>query len=250
MIGRVLITFLLIAFCLCAIGQENAQYTDEILLKNDHVLRAKIIEWRYGEQVQLELESGGKVLIPEKIIDTLKSNGLVIYHSPSYHYAERKMAYCFSSSLISPSSDHEDGLGLGWGLSFSGSWQQHRLLNLGIGFGFDSYQMDNVERYLPVFVELRSYLTPSKTSFYIDIKAGRSAIISDEKEGSADLQGGWMFYSSIGLRFSMGESDLLIDYGCKFQKAQSEWVIDDRGGIRTVQEFTLRRFALRCSILI
>ena len=277
------IWFFLLFACLSVVvkaqhdGVDLDKITTKIYLKNGSVITGKVISYRQGGDLIIDV-SGHRLTLHENEVERLvqvlpkgeekkATKPAVKKHTSHKKYASKhkKSAHKKKSKpiklresglffhydgLINSSKDQKDNLMMGVGVSAAGGYQFNRYFGVGAGVGFDRYARKRKEKIIPVFAEIKSYPFGKKKFLELSIAGGYgfALAINDKIE---EAEGGWMLYPSVGVRFpsSDGKSDILLSIGYKFQKATFTYRQSTHSDILIFHQF-YRRFTISLGMML
>lgn len=228
--NRILIYLILSLSFFCAtnlFAQKDAKSKKSIIYLNDgSIFKGEIIEYT-KEEVRLKLrESSLTIEIErEKILDVVNVKNyddfLTRYdkiHYP-YDFKDRGFYQTLSLKLMPETSDRFGNLNIGIGLNYSFGYQINRTFGLGLGLGLDSYTFNDKQVILPLYLEARGYLLPSKVSPMYKLALGYGFGLENEELNIVETQQGLLFHPAFGFRFdSSGENNLILDLGLRYQQ--------------------------------
>jgi hypothetical protein len=238
-------------------AQDDPAYTDLIYLKNGSMFKTRIIDYRQGDTITVEIAGGHILKFAESEIEKIRQvadapqETVVIREqrkrTPRDAYAVEGW-YGFASSAFSGQSD---GI---WGASASivnfdagAGYQFSPWLGLGLGAGYNLYNADTGESVAPVFAECRLYPFKKNLGPYLHLIGGYGFALKNESFGIEEARGGLLVHPAVGWRVLLGEKFFLtFDLGARFQSA--EFTHNDLGWWlpgRSVRDVTYRRTTLR-----
>jgi hypothetical protein len=226
---------------------EEKQAT--VFLKGGTRLDVTIIDWDLEKGLKATTLWGQKMFFPKDQIKKVKSFSNESKLNP-YHFRQRGIYYALYGGLITSNHGQRFNDANGYTLSFASGYRFHRLFSLGLGGGIDQYADNSGERVYPIFVDLRSFLFASNTTYVFNVQTGYSLAFNDATRGIMDSQGGFMFYPNIGLSFGSSDAKFSFDVGYKFQNAT--WTYTDLWEVRNRTEYRLdyKRFVIRFGVVL
>lgn len=243
------IALIILAWVVSFTAQAQQETTSEIYiveLESGSKFEAEINEWIIGEYIDLKTEFNSNLIIPaENITKVIQKKTL----ESSYLYPEKGYYASAKGQFITGNEGQRARHVNGVGFSISGGKKWHRLLNLGVGIGYDRYIWKSGENLVPIFLEYTAFLNKRTTSLYVNVQSGYSLAFADWDYLQADAKGGFMVYPAAGLRMGSGQTKVLLDVGYKFQNAQFTYR-DAWSPTTKEQTLTYRRLCLRLGILI
>lgn len=259
--NKVLLTLLTLLTLLAAVGGLIAQepYTDLIYLKNGSVFKSKIIDYRQGDSITVEIAGGHILKFADSEIEKIQQIGAGV--------PEQKVEVREKRVRLSPEAYRvKGGYGFGsigfhgqtngiWGptaavnLEAGGGYQFNRFLGIGLGTGYNLYDVDRGESVIPLFLDYRMHPFKKNLGPYLNIALGYGFAVAEESFGITEAKGGVLFHPAIGWRVPAGERFFFtFDLGARFQNAEftqeNQWWLAGK----TVREVTYRRTTFRVGI--
>ena len=195
---------------------------DKVILYGDSKFVGKLIFYRPGDSVQLQLKNGEIVTFPQRMVKkvvmeeykaekayTFKERG--VYNATYFNLSFGKTNYLYGSN-----TSH-----IGVAIENITGFQFKRLVGAGLGLGFDNYYATgNDANVLSVFGEVRGYLSRQNMSPYYSFSSGVGFPMVNTKDNLnlTDHRGGLMVHPAIGLRFGASSKiNFFADIGAKYQ---------------------------------
>ena len=201
---------------------------DKVILYGDSKFVGKLIFYRPGDSVQLQLNNGQIVTFPQRIVKkvvmeevkavkaekvySFKERG--IYNATYFNLSFGKTSYLYGS--------HTSHLGVA--LENITGFQFNRLVGAGLGIGFDNYYATgNDANVLSIFSEVRGYLSRQNRSPYYSFSSGVGFPLLNKNDylnyNYTGHRGGLMMHPAIGLRFGASSKiNFFADIGAKYQR--------------------------------
>lgn len=131
-------------------------------------------------------------------------------------------------------------------------YQFNKWLGLGLGVGYDMYNVDIRQAIIPVFTEVRGRVLDKKVSPIYSVSAGVGFGVNNEENGITKMKPGFMWNPALGFSIQGSENaSFVIDLGYQFQ--HMTYIIDgdmwNPSIIKTEQEYHFKRLALRLGLL-
>ncbi|MBK7407469.1 MAG: hypothetical protein IPJ40_04890 [Saprospirales bacterium] len=268
MTGRMNKPWLLFTLAFCLLGalalhaQTEPAYTDMVYLKNGSMFKARIIDYRQGDTITIEIAGGHILKFAESEIEKIQQVGQAVVEQPVYIRERRqgisrdaypvKGGYGFGNSAFSGQTDGVFGPTASIiNFEAGGGYQFNQWLGVGLGTGYNLYDNDRGESVIPLYAETRIYPFKKNLGPYFHLIAGYGFALKQESFGIVDAKGGILFHPAIGWRVAAGEKFFFtFDIGALFQKAQyteeNQWWLPGR----TVRDVLYQRTTFRIGIQI
>ena len=235
-------------------------YTDVVYLKNGSVFKTKIIDYRQGDTITVEIAGGHILKFADADIEKIQQLSMVTAE-PQVVVRERK------KSLTRDAYPVKGGYGFGnaafsgqtgglFGTTASiinfeggGGYQFNRFLGIGLGSGYNLYDQNRGESVIPLYVDYRMYPFKKNLGPYLHLIGGYGFALKEENFGIIEAKGGILFHPAIGWRVAAGDKFFFtFDLGARFQTAEytqeNQWWLSGR----TIREVTYRRTTFRIGI--
>jgi len=244
------IAFSIIVLCLSGTVLFAQKASDNIYLKNGDILIGSIVQYSITDDVVIELRNGNELTVPRSAIERVEMSG-----SKSSSYRKHKEKQWYNQTSLRTLN----GLDAVWGDNIMGlgvqnvtGYQYNKWLGLGLGAGYDMYQIDSRQAIIPVFTELRGHVLDGKVSPIYSIAAGIGFGVNNEDNAITKIKPGFMWNPSIGFSVQgKDNSSFIIDLGYQFQYIT--YIIDgdvwNPNIIRTEQDYHFKRLALRLGLM-
>lgn len=244
------------------VRDDDPSTVDIVYLFNGSIFKGKI-RYETSHNLVLELNNGEQLSFHAKEIREVHRKQPVdaIVERPAHDFkyisasspkARKVKSYDFRergwfnvTSFALPNGFYFGEPQLGIGLHNLTGFQFNRLLGLGLGLGFDAFNIQQGEYIASVYGEARSYPAKSRTAPFASFGAGYGFGFPNEQTGITKAQGGFRWHPALGLRLGADKDlNLVIDAGYIFQTATYTREIEflNRTEIRKVD---FRRFTLR-----
>lgn len=207
---------------------SDIQYIDIVHLKDGSEFRGKIIEYKHGEYLKMEILGGQIVEFPAKQI---KKTVQQPYGDSAYvPKVVKTREYRFRESGIYNETSVQFPNGLNsWSTWISGigvhhvvGYQYNRWIGGGIGLGFETFYPGYGEVIVPLYAEARGYLMKKNvTPFYsVSLGYGFAPNIDVSEVNRIGGRGGLLFNPNLGYRFGASDgSNFTLSLGYRLQKA-------------------------------
>ncbi len=196
---------------------------DKVYLKNDTKLVGKLVLYRPGDSVQIQLANGQILGFSDKevqkiVMEDLKTN-------KPYNFREKGIfnvtyfGLSFGKTQLpwSPAQTH-----LGINVENITGYQFNRLVGAGLGIGYDNYYVTGTDaNVLSVFSAFRGYMSQHATTGYYSLSGGIGFPMVNTKDNLnlSAHRGGLLVYPAVGLRFgASARMNFFADIGVKFQR--------------------------------
>jgi len=223
---------------------------DSVYLKNGDVLTGTIVQYSITDNVVLELRNGLELTIGRETIDRVEMSES---KSTRFIAPKHKQWYNQTSirSLAGQDATNFQNI-IGAGIQNVTGYQFNKLFGLGIGIGYDMYNIDRRQAIIPVFTEVRGRFLDKKVSPQYSLGAGLGFGINAEENGISKIKPGFMWNPAFGFSIQgRDNASFSIDIGYQFQYITN--VTDGHNWnaniIRTVQDYHYKRLALRMGIM-
>jgi len=256
--NKVLLT---VVALLVAAGALFAQepYTDLIYLKNGSVFKSRIIDYRQGDTITVEIAGGHILKFADSDIEKIQQ---IVAGEPvppaeirekktrvSAENYRVKGGYGFGSMGFHGQSGGVLGSSAAINLEAGGGYQFNRFLGVGIGTGYDLFDPERGESVIPLYADYRLYPFKRNLGPYFNLALGYGFALAEESFGITDAKGGILFHPAIGWRVPAGDRFFFtFDLGARFQNAEftqeNQWWLAGR----TVRDLTYRRTTFRFGI--
>ncbi|MBK6902968.1 MAG: hypothetical protein IPH04_09195 [Saprospirales bacterium] len=243
-------------------AQVEQTYTDIIFLKNGSVFKSRIIDYRQGDTITVEIAGGHILKFADADIAKIQQAS-VVPQEPQTIVRERRKAisrdaypvkggYGFATAAFSGQTGGVFGPSASI-INFEGGggYQFGRFLGLGIGTGYNLYDVNRGESVIPLYLDYRMYPFKKNLGPYLNLAGGYGFALKEEALGIVEAKGGILLHPSIGWRVAVGDKFFFtFDLGARFQKAEytqeNQWWLPGR----TVREVTYQRTTFRIGIQI
>ena len=222
-----------------AIGQEIAYY-DVIKTHNGFTFQGQIVEWDKEKKIVLLTDQGVRMQFAAGEIKKIKQKprkpeaGL----AKPYNFQEEGFYHLFNLGISS-------GPDAGISVTHAIGLQLNRWLGIGVGAGYENYELDEGKRIIPVFAEARGYALKENISPYYAVRVGYGFALTNPEQFWTDADGGFLFNPEIGYRFGASSTmNFTIGLGAKLQNATftREWEWSDEINVDVLK---YRRFEVK-----
>lgn len=241
-------------------AQVEDPYTDMLYLKNGSVFKTRIIDYRQGDTITVEIAGGHILKFAESEILKITQAGALAPETQVIVRERRKAlspenypvkgGYGFATNAFSGQTGGVFGPTASI-LNFEagGGYQFNRFLGFGLGTGYNLYDGDRGESIVPLYAEYRMYPFKKNLGPYFHLIGGYGFALKEESFGIVDAKGGLLLHPCIGWRVAAGEKFFFtFDIGARLQKAQftqeNQWWLPGR----TVRDVTYQRTTFRIGI--
>ena len=201
---------------------------DKVILYGDSKFVGKLIFYRPGDSVQLQLNNGEIVTFPQRMVKQVvmeEVKAQKVKAEKVYSFKERGVYNATYFNLSFGKTNYQYGSNkphLGVAIENITGFQFNRLLGAGLGIGFDNYYATgNDANVLSLFSEVRGYLSRQNTSPYYSFSSGVGFPMVNTKDNLnlTGHRGGLMVHPAIGLRFGASSHiNFFADIGAKYQR--------------------------------
>jgi hypothetical protein len=226
--------------------------TDVIYLKNGSVFRGQIEAYEVGKTLKLRIDKDNLLVFESDQIKKVVQ--LAMEHeattaAPKKKYAFKEKGIYFAAQLGYIGGNDQFGNYVnGFNIHIKSGYQFHRLLGAGIGTGVDFYNV-NIGTIVPVYGEVRGYLSERNISPFYTLAAGVGVPIRDQNSAFNDGEMGIYLAPSVGLRLgASSEANMTISLGLQWQKATYTQNIEGNR-VFNEDEYTFRRFNLGVGLI-
>ena len=142
------------------------------------------------------------------------------------------------------------GIRPGLGFNFTYGKMLKRKMGFGIGAGLDIYGSNRGTHIVPIFAEMRGYLSEKKVSPFYRVGLGYGFNFESEEDFVVETKGGYMIDSQIGLRLGARSGvNFTIGAGIKIQDSAFRQEFPWNEGDYTEVDYTYRRLNLSFGIV-
>ena len=195
----------------------TAQDTREVKIKlnNGHRITGQLVSYSINESITIRLGHDQELTFPMEEVAELKMEDFKT--EKPYTFKDKRFYNRTSISALTGESS------TGFSVNHTITYQFHRKLGVGLGFGVDNYYKEDGYDIFPVFMEIRSYLMQENRTPFIAMRGGYAFAFTDEEIGQIEADGGWMINPTIGYRLSAEKFMVDIFAGIKIQKSDYEY---------------------------
>ncbi|MDX1408165.1 MAG: hypothetical protein R3330_08530, partial [Saprospiraceae bacterium] len=195
-------------------AQDSPGTIDILTTANGSVWKGTITSWD-ADKVTFETLNGVEVEFRTSEIIRVRQRLLRAKREPR-PYAFREKG--FYQVLQFAMSGGPDG---GIGATYAAGHRFSRMLGVGVGVGFENFELDEGKHIYPVFAEARGFFKAEKTTPYYAARLGYGFATGDEELGVADARGGLLAGAELGIRFGgHANVNFYAGIGAHFQKAE------------------------------
>jgi len=237
---------------------------DTIVLKSGGIIVGKIWKYNMRKGVLMQHEDGHLMEIAADHVArvTLQSGDSkakepkdkdisVRIGGKPYAFREKGFYYTVSGGALFGQTPQNDQ-GLGFGLHATSGYLFHHLLGAGIGLGFDNYSVTGYDgrQVMPIFGEVRGYLTKGNRAPYYTLQAGYGFAFKEEERGVHEANGGMLLHPALGLRLGAREDvNFSFDIGYRFQRVTQVREFNPWSNETQEERIWYKRFALRLGLI-
>jgi hypothetical protein len=232
----------------------------QVYLKDKGVVRGRLLEWKQGEYLTIMTADSVRLQFPEARIDRVKQRrygGAIPDMERGYAFREEgwynATTFGFIFNRASDNFSGETRQQPTFFFSNATGYQVNRLLGIGGGFSVDHYGRNELLYFVPIFVDIRTYLTANKRSPYINLMVGKGFPVEnkfDEIQSNSGLtqkSGGTFFSPNFGFRLTgNASSNWTIDFGLRLQKAG---YTNNSFGSVVIRDILYRRYTVRAGLI-
>lgn len=209
----------------------NAEYVDEVHLKNGSVYRGQLVE-QVEDHLVLKSASGTMIKfnmkqvrrVNQRLIGLLDESGNLLAEVPykaknKYEFKEKGFYNAFYGALNGAQA--LEGNTVGFELMNTFGYQFHRWIGAGLSLGYNNFEPDNIDgKIIFTSAEVRGYVARKNRSPYYSMNIGYGYPLRDTQQNLDDTKGGWRIHPALGMRLG-GSSDanFLFDFGYVLQRA-------------------------------
>jgi len=239
----------IVVLCLSGTVLFAQKANDNIYLNNGDVLNGSIVQYSLTDDVVIELKNGTEVSISRADIDRVEMST-----GKSSSYKKHKEKQWYNQTSVRTLSG-QDAI---WGNTINGAsiqnvsgYQYNKWLGLGLGIGYDMYDIDTRQAIIPVFTELRGRFLGKKVSPIYSIAGGIGFGVNNEDNGITKIKPGFMWNPALGFTVQgRDNASFVIDLGYQFQYLT--YIIEgdmwNPDILKTEQDYHFKRLALRLGI--
>ncbi len=243
---NIIVAFLLLAV-LSASAQENESIDKKMVkvhLKDGSIISGALQSWTYQEEVNI-ITQGVTLKFPnDKVRRVVEVDNFSKVKEPIIHQ-DKGIYYTAKAQILSGNEGNRAHNRIGYGLTASAGYQWNQYLGAGIGTGYRQLIWDTGEKMIPIFAEVKGFLSNKAVRPFYNMEIGYSFGLTDEELSLIKSKGGLLLYPSFGISFGRQKMKYSFDIGYLFQDAELTYGsnFDDR--VRTVQDIKYQRLTLR-----
>jgi len=196
---------------------DEIEYQDVVYLLNGSILRGKIVDWKFGQELKMVILGGMEISIPNDDIDKVRQELIgdigVRRGRRAFKFKEKGMYNLLSVNMPMGSE-------LGIGVTYSIGHRFNRWISAGAGFGYQDFEVNWGAQVIPVFLEGRGYLSSKRIAPYYSMRAGLGFPIKNENYNVVSTNPGLLLNPEIGYRFGGNEVHFYLGVGYHMQKAE------------------------------
>lgn len=244
-----------------AFAQQSSQ--DVIYLKDGTAYWGTIIDEGMSSRILIRLSGGNVVVVEGRDVERIergqkgKPQPAAKKKAPApkqkkakspkgpkdYALQEKGIYHTMSIGALMGREENSNPVGLA--IHHTTGYMFNRQLGLGLGIGFDHYATGGTESVLPVFGEVRGYLSKKKIAPFYAINGGYGFALRRLRKDVEEAEGGWVIHPALGLRIGADrQKNAFIDIGYRFQRATYTTIFPFSGDVQ-VKDYQYRRLTLR-----
>lgn len=214
--------FFILCILLSSISHVHAQ-RDKVYLKNDTKLVGKLVLYRPGDSVQIQLANGQILGFSDKevqkiVMEDLKTNKPYEFREKGvFNVTYFGLSFGKTHLLWSPADTY-----LGINVENVTGYQFNRFVGAGLGIGYDNYYVTGIDaNVVSVFSAFRGYMSKHPTTGYYSLSGGIGFPIVNTKDNLnlSGHRGGFLVHPAVGLRFgASARMNFFADIGVKIQR--------------------------------
>lgn len=250
-VSLLLVNFLAITPAFSQANKDGCQ--DVVYLKDKSILRGKITEYKKDGDLVLQTWAGAEIRVSatevKRMVQKCPDEKVATFNGISGPYTFKEHGWYGATKLaVLPGAD-----GLGFSIQQSAGYKFKRLLQTGIGAGFENFDPwgKGVPTY-PIFAEVRGYLLPRNITPFYAIGVGYG--ISQKKDLEATYvdgpekhwRGGWMAQGQVGYRIG---NQAFFHLGIRLQQKTHTLNYTFGGNYTTIEHILHKRFDIGFGIL-
>jgi len=232
------LTILLFSIFINTINAQSATLEDVVYLKNQWVVRGKLIE-QNSNSIKIQTHDGNIFVFPISDIDRIAKEK----SWKNFNYKEHGFAnFTELGPLVAGKTTIEGVTTAAFSFQTVNGYKFSQSAMAGIGVGADLYATQTV---LPIFASFRGDLskTGSVIPFYF-VDAGYGINITQNSANGTDFRGGVMYAVGLGLKIPFNRSaGFLLGLGYRYQKTSYDYN-------STSTEITYSRLAIRAGFFL
>lgn len=242
---RIFIISLLVSWACLAQAQEIA-YPDVVFTKTGDIFKGKIQEYKQGEYVLFEMETGDVIRIKADNLRKIKQKKL----SP-YAFKEKGYYFHFNLGLQGRYKYNEGDVVQAYPAlvaELHSGYQFHRLLGVGLGVGATRYsQYLRDLQVFPITLDIRSYFVKANRTPFGALSVGYGIPKLLDKTMVSEVKGGLYINPTFGVRFGSKKGAFTLEVGQKIQKVEERLIEKPTGwgwgheNLKTVDLMTFYR---------
>lgn len=235
--------YLFVSLLALPVMGQGLNTLDVVYLESGSVWQGTILSWEDDGVVMFETLNGVKISIPESQIKRVKQKVITDYKVVR-PYSFKESGLYHSINLSASVGSEEPGLGA----TYSAGYRFNRLLGVGIGAGFENFSAGEGFKVIPLYAEIRGFVTRTKVSPYYALRAGYGFALASADHNIADAQGGWHVNPEVGVRFGGGSKvSYYLGIAAHFQEATYEydWPFSEGS---TTDRYLFKRWEMKMGI--
>ena len=248
---KIIVVLILLSSALASIyAQDNNPKIEKIVkvhLKDGSIISGALQSWTYEKEIVIVTEGvtlrfpDGKV---KRVVEVEKHSKVRV---PIEH-RNSGLYYSAKAQILAGNEGNRAHHKVGYGITASVGYQWNQFLALGIGTGYRQIIWDSGEKMIPVFAEVRGYVSNNAIRPFYNIDIGYSFGLTDDELGLIKSEGGLLLYPSFGISFGRQNLKYSFDLGYMFQDNKVTYGNDFDDRIRTIQGLKYQRLTLRFGV--
>ncbi|MDX1476655.1 MAG: hypothetical protein R3301_03080 [Saprospiraceae bacterium] len=211
---QIYLTMLVLFLALVTGRAQDAPKTIDILTTvNGSIWKGTIQSWD-AEKVVFETLNGVRVEFRTTDVTRVRQRLVGAQRVPKPYAFKEEGTYQVVQFATS------GGFDAGISVTYAIGHRFSRMLGVGVGVGFENFELDEGKHIYPVFAEVRGFFREKKLSPYYAGRIGYGFATGDEELGVAEAKGGFLGNAELGIRFGGSEKvNFYAGIGAHFQKA-------------------------------
>jgi len=231
-------TFLLFCIFINTINAQSVTSEDVVYLKNQWVIRGKLIE-QNSSSIKIQTHEGNIFVFPMSDVDRIGKEKIW----KNFNYKKHGFAnFTELGPLVAGKTTIDGVTTAAFSFQTVNGYKFSQYAMAGIGIGADLYATQTI---LPVFASFRGDLskTGSVIPFYFG-DAGYGINITQNSANGTDFKGGLMYAVGLGIKIPFNRSaGFLLSLGYRYQKTSYDYNM-------TSTEITYSRLAIRAGFFL
>ncbi len=207
---KIILLFILVVWSMASYAQK---LVDVVYLKNGSIIRGTIIEQVPNQSIKIETLDRSSIIAlkideiekitKEENVKPVKSNA----REKAPRFNGLQAGFNLEPNVMLGVTNDEEFF---FSATLTGNYQINPNIALGVGSGMRTVRFD--QTYVPLFFHFRANILTMKLSPFIDFNTGHAFKV----EG--DIDGGFMFNSTVGLAIRTGKNQIRVGPFIDFQR--------------------------------